>query len=490
MQWRARKRAKIAADRVQAMIKPGPLINAEDKLVCENVVNASIRRASKWISFQLRAEDGSVMIGQVGGVSAHKRPVLTLEPDYVMKPVQRDHRGMREIFLYEAVKVLSKNRNSHPYASLLTGTNGKKQHTQQSQPHMQPQPQHSPQQASNLQLIQASGLTELWDTLAMWLAMKMDDPVVSEYEKLISKSWKALRREVDTLRRLAAFIPSYYGVVGQRSPMTLPKGEMQAHEAVNGNALDSSHYGMALEAHLLLTDITANFRKPCVMDIKMGSQTYEPDAPEDKRLRENAKYPQQETFGFRIVGMRFYDPDHPDADENGFRFFQKEYGRSLSTLEDLADALRLFLSSGCVKSSEESENDSNDKKPNSPSRDSISKPVSPNNSSAEPEAAHEHLRIRVLKSLAAQLRPIMGFFDENKTLCFYSSSLLLVYEGDRNAPNKNVTDIKMIDFGRVRREPGGDHGYRWGLRTLKTLMDKVMKEEKLRLEGILVANGR
>lgn len=497
MQWRARKRAKLAAERVQGMVKPGPLvsggccfgngtsifcfadliphvlqINAKDKVVCENMVNSAIRRASKWISFQLSAEDGSVMIGQVGGVSMHKRPLLTLEPDYVMKPVQTDHRGMREIFLYESVKVLHKSRNSHPYASMLTGTSSKS--------HIQPLQQNG-NQSSDLQLVQASGLTEMWDTLAMWLAMKTNDPVVAEYERLINKSWKALKKEVDTLRRLATFIPSYYGVVGQRSPMSMPKGEEEAHKAANNmngdeNALNNSHFGMSLEAHLLLTDVTANFSKPCVMDIKMGSQTYEPDAPEEKRLREIAKYPLQETFGFRIVGMRFFDPFHPEADENGFRFFRKEYGRTLRTVEDLADALRLFVcaTSRCSKNEEAVGSDSD-------KTNGISKINNMSNGGDDKQLSEEgRLRIRVLSNFLAQLRPIMGFFDENKTLGFYSSSLLLVYEGDRSASNADVTSIKMIDFGRVRRQPGGDQGYRLGLRTLKTVMDRVRKEEKAR----------
>lgn len=434
------------------------------------------------------------MIGQVGGVSEHKRPLLTLEPDYVMKPVQTDHRGMREIFLYEAVKVLSKNRNSHPaYASLLTGTS--KKHHQQMQPQMQPQPQSNSNntQNSNTQIIHASGLTDFWDTLAMWLAMKTNDPVVAEYEKLINKSWKALKKEVDTLRRLAAFIPSYYGVVGQRSPMSMPKGEEQAHRAANKlngkhSTLNASHFGMSLEAHLLLTDVTANFRKPCVMDIKMGSHTYEPDAPEEKRLREIAKYPQQETFGFRIVGMRFYDPSHSESDKAGFRFLRKEHGRTLATTDDIVDSLRLFLSSGCTKGDDAPENEAeqnNETASQEEGHDVLktkASTLSSNGGDGQSTTAQERIRIRVLSNFLAQLRPIMGFFDENKALCFYSSSLLLVYEGDRNAPNADVTSIKMIDFGRVRRQPGGDHGYRLGLRTLKTVMDQAKNEEKQRLE--------
>jgi Inositol polyphosphate kinase len=451
-------------------------INPDDKGVCDATVNAAIRRASQWISFQLSAEDGSVMVGQVGGISIHKRPLLTLEPDYVMKPVQTDHRGMREIFLYEAVKVLSKNQSSQQYASLLTGAPYKQHYGNQ---------QFSGQQSGNRNGI---AITDWWDTLAMWFAMKMDDPVVAEYERAMNQSWKTLKKERDTLRRLATFIPSYYGVVGQRSPLSMPQGEVQAHKAVqgdNGSLLSASHFGMSLEAHLLLTDVTAKFRRPCVMDIKMGTQTYEPDASDDKRLREIGKYPQQETFGFRIVGMRIYDPSHFDADESGYRRFHKEYGRSLATIDDILGALRLFLSAGCVKRIDNEEEPRPDVDLNGSLNrlEEMESSMSPSSAVvAEALASIESIRLRASSNLLAELRPVIGFFEENKSLSFYGSSLLLVYEGDRTAPNPDVATVKMIDFGRVQRQPHGDPGYLQGLRTIKSLFDKLRKGEKQRLQ--------
>ena len=96
-------------------------------------------------------------------------------------------------------------------------------------------------------------------------------------------------------------------------------------------------------------------------------------------------------------------------------------------------------------------------------------------------AEKEHIRIRALSGILANLRPICGFMDENHTLSFYSSSLLIVYEGDREAPNPDSTSVKMIDFGRVRRQSGGDPGYNHGLLKFKNLMNKIHKEEKQRL---------
>ena len=370
-------------------------INAEDTQICEAIVNKAIRRASKWISFQLSANDGSVMIGQVGGVSVHKRPLLTLEPDYVMKPVQTDHRGIREIFLYEAVNCCrDNNRNSQNYSNLLTGighgtsscssiTNTSTTANAQRSSLQYPRQLIHRLICRPQQLLQkmASVVGNAWDTLAMWMAMTTNDPIVAQKEQIIKKSWKVLKKEVDTLRRLATFTAAYYGVVGQRSPLSMPHGEERAHKEAAAEEVDAgmnngheraatleTRYGVSLEAHLLLTDATANFKKPCVMDLKMGQQSYEPDAPAAKKERESAKYPQQEQFGFRIVGMRFYDPEHPEADTTGYRYFPKVYGRSLATIEDVVDAMRLFFSAGCAKKlPEEVEDDTSGEDEDQPS---------------------------------------------------------------------------------------------------------------------------
>jgi 1D-myo-inositol-tetrakisphosphate 5-kinase/inositol-polyphosphate multikinase len=204
------------------------------------------------------------------------------------------------------------------------------------------------------------------------------------------------------------------------------------------------------------------------MDLKMGTQTYEPDAPEEKCLRESGKYVQQENFGFRIVGMRIYDPKHADADPKGFRHFDKSYGRSLDTREALLDALRLFFSAGI--------------KPVDPAGLAIAvantQYTNTNNGNNGDNVAQEKVRTRAISNMLLELRPFRRFFDENKSLRFYASSLLIVYEGD--VSKENTASIKMIDFGRVRRDPAGDHGCRIGLGTLKHMLSDVLEQEEER----------
>jgi 1D-myo-inositol-tetrakisphosphate 5-kinase/inositol-polyphosphate multikinase len=354
----------------------------------------------------LKSEDNAKpMVGQVGGLSEHKKPLLTLTPDYVLKPLLLDHRGIREIAFYEAIRIISQSPNKTAYANFLTG--GKKE-----------------QSAVNR-------FGEAFDTLALALAIFMQDSFVMESELALQAAWKSVKREIEEIRRLSNFTAPYYGVMGQRGVSASP----------------DFPFGVSEGAHLLLNDLTIPFSKPCVMDLKMGSQTYEPDAPEDKRLRESSKYRQQELFGFRIVGMRIYDPKHPDVDAKGFRHFGKSYGRSLATREDVREAMRLYFSAGVKR-----DPDSGD--------------------------AQERVRTRAIANMLLELRPLRRFFEENKSLRFYSSSLLIVYEGDES--KENTASIKMIDFGRVRRESAVDHGYSMGLRTLRHTLRDVLEEEEVR----------
>lgn len=97
-----------------------------------------------------------------------------------------------------------------------------------------------------------------------------------------------------------AFVPKYYGVMCTTSQKNEPLPCM------------------------VLNDLNQHYRKPCVMDIKMGQQTFEPTATAEKKAREKKKYPYQEEVGFRITGFKVYDM----VSEN-YVGFDKTLGRRL-----------------------------------------------------------------------------------------------------------------------------------------------------------------
>jgi 1D-myo-inositol-tetrakisphosphate 5-kinase/inositol-polyphosphate multikinase len=401
----------VRADRVQIIIfffLRSIQIDYNDSIVRKRILSNAIKRASKWMSLQ---EHAKPMVGQVGGVSDRKKPVLTLAPDYVLKPVNTDHRGVREIAFYEAIKILQTEKNmQQTYASFLSVAS----------------PDH--RRSKN-------AFGEWLDTLAMAVAISVNDEFVLDAEKRLRKLRKALKKEAEILRQLVKFSPKYYGVLGQQEVWS------------------DSEYGLTDSTYLLLQDLTINFSKPCVMDLKMGCQSYEPDADEGKKQLEISKYPQQAEFGFRIVGMRMYDPTHAEADEKGFRYFGKAFGRSLHTRDKVVGAFRTFLNAGIENGGDANGGGGNGN-----------------------QSSLMNSRKRTISNLLVQLRQLRRWFDENKSVKFYASSLLIVFEGDRT---REMECIKMIDFGRVRREAGGDLSYQYGLNQIKSILTEIMEEQDI-----------
>lgn len=166
-------------------------------------------------------------------------------------------------------------------------------------------------------------------------------------------------------------------------------------------------------------------------------------------------------------------------------------------MDEVKEAFRLYFTGGLVapdattsstndvimngeaKSQSEAGNgDSTNALPVSPTNGSsmpTSSPPSPSRPSSPTEKPT--IRVRSISSLLVHLRPLVRWFEENKSLRFYASSLLIVYEGDMSA-DTDVASIKMIDFGRVRREAGGDTGYMHGLSTLQNIFTDLLEEEK------------
>lgn len=185
--------------------------------------------------------------------------------------------------------------------------------------------------------------------------------------------------------------------------------------------------------------------------------------------------------------MRFYDPTHPDADEKGFRCFHKPYGRALTTMEDVKEAFRTYFTGGLVNAEKgdkmvKKELTNGETKTETANGEANSKTTTSNGTKPIPlqsqqQAQKPSVRVRSISSLLVHLRPLIRWFEENKALRFYASSLLIVYEGDLNA-DIDMTSIKMIDFGRVRREAGGDPGYTHGLNTMQNIFTDLLEQEK------------
>nr|XP_004657837.2 inositol polyphosphate multikinase [Jaculus jaculus] len=135
------------------------------------------------------------------------------------------------------------------------------------------------------------------------------------------------------------------------------------------------------DLYLKLEDVTHKFHKPCIMDVKIGQKSYDPFASSEKIEQQVSKYPLMEEIGFLVLGMRVYHT-HSDSYET----HNQHYGRSL-TKETIKDGISKFFHNGfCLR------------------KDAVAASIQ-------------------------KIEKILQWFENQKQLSFYASSLLFVYEG-------------------------------------------------------------
>ncbi|KAJ8365664.1 hypothetical protein SKAU_G00144950 [Synaphobranchus kaupii] len=135
------------------------------------------------------------------------------------------------------------------------------------------------------------------------------------------------------------------------------------------------------ELYLKLEDVTRMFRKPCIMDVKIGQRSYDPFASQEKREQQIKKYPLMEEMGFLVLGMRIYK-----VNSDSYETHDQHYGRGL-VKETIKDGLSKFFYNG-----------------NGLRKDAVSAGIQ-------------------------KVEKILQWFEGQRQLHFYASSLLFVYEG-------------------------------------------------------------
>uniref|UniRef100_A0A8D0F875 Kinase n=2 Tax=Strigidae TaxID=30459 RepID=A0A8D0F875_STROC len=151
------------------------------------------------------------------------------------------------------------------------------------------------------------------------------------------------------------------------------------------------------DTYLKLEDVTRKFNKPCIMDVKIGQKSYDPYASAEKIQQQVSKYPLMEEIGFLVLGMRVY---HVSSDS--YETQNQHYGRSL-TKETVKDGISKFFHNGyCLR------------------KDAIAASIQ-------------------------KIEKILGWFEGQKQLNFYASSLLFVYEGSCQATTVRLSDVTLAE---------------------------------------------
>ncbi|KAK4096532.1 inositol trisphosphate kinase-like protein [Parathielavia hyrcaniae] len=156
---------------------------------------------------------------------------------------------------------------------------------------------------------------------------------------------------------------------------------------------------IATKSSVVLGNSTYGFKKPNILDAKLGRRLWADDAPMEKRKRfeEITKATTNGSHGFRIAGMRVYKgSENPeDLDPEDFMVYSKDYGRFKVNKDNVVSEIAKFIFN-------------------------------------KPAGIDKELGRAVAQAFLEELRRVEHVLANSETR-MYSASLLFTFEGDGEA---------------------------------------------------------
>ena len=191
--------------------------------------------------------------------------------------------------------------------------------------------------------------------------------------------------------------------------------------------------------HLVLADVTLPYRRPSIMDVKVGHRTwYEGASPEYiERCKRKDDASTSSALGFKVCGLQVFNGEPPrGAGGDGYWRPGKKWSKKLN-VEQVREVIADFCGFG------------------------------------RRIAMGAGRRDAVVDGVLGQVRSIRSWFESQRWMHFYSASLLVLYEGleadgDGGPADPNVK-IFIIDFAHTFRPKNKEHDANFleGLRCLE-----------------------
>ncbi|KAI6674582.1 hypothetical protein NL676_002488 [Syzygium grande] len=213
----------------------------------------------------------------------------------------------------------------------------------------------------------------------------------------------------------------------------------------HGTQIIEASDGSGPQPHLVLEDLVAGRVNPSVMDIKMGSRTWYPEASEKyiQKCLEKDRDSTSVSLGFRISGLKVYQNS-----EAGFWQPDKKVVYSFNA-DGVRSALRKFVSSNLSVGS-----------------------------NADPDCSYASTVYGHSGGILAQLLQLKQWFEVQTNHHFYSCSILFFYDRESALDGCADPKVKLVDFAHVVDGRGViDHNFLGGLCSLIKFIRDIDDED-------------